>query len=212
MMKEFKVGDRVKVVARCDGRDLIGKTGKVVVVDNTDYNLPIGVQFDERIDVGHNCDNNGVWGYCWWCESSSLELESKYADRIIFRDYATILIKDGKRYVTKCEAGDTYDREKGLLVALAKANGYNFNDIQEMLKNAEIQGEDKQVREVKRHAKVGEYIKIINAINTFGHYTNGDIFKVIGYHLDNAVLVNKKRCVQIFPKEYVVLENYKPNK
>lgn len=68
------------------------------------------------------------------------------------------------------------------------------------------------IREVARRAKIGEYIKITNACCAFGYYTNGDIFKVIDYFFDFAVLVNKKECVQIFHKEYVVLENYKPDK
>lgn len=139
-----------------------------------------------------------------------IEPITKY--KLIFRDNATILIKDGKKYVAKCEAGDTYDREKGLLVALAKANGYNFKEIQKMLANAEIQGENKQVREVDRRAKIGEYIKIKNARTSMGYYKNGDILKVISLYFKVGVIVDRPNCVQIFHDEYVVLENYKPDK
>ena len=59
-------------------------------------------------------------------------------DKLIFNGNETILFKDGKKYVTKCVEDDIYDREKGLLMALAKANGYTYGDIQKMLNNATI--------------------------------------------------------------------------
>lgn len=163
---------------------------------------------------------------CFW---SPKMFESD--EKLIFRDDATILIKDGKKYVTKCDKNDTYDREKGLLVVLAKANGYNYNDIQEMLKNAEIQNkkvtEPKKLTEVKRVAKVGEYIKVVNAkenVNRHGDgfaYKNGDILRVIDVDLltKTCTLKNKGSNSAIFkdfnillPSEYVVLENYQPKK
>lgn len=77
---------------------------------------------------------------CWWSFEMVEMIEKRGKGKLIFRDNATILLKDGKRYVTKCQAGDTYDIEKGLLLCLAKANGYTYNDIYEMLNNAEYQG------------------------------------------------------------------------
>lgn len=93
-----------------------------------------------------------------------------------------------------------------IVTILAKANGYNYEAIQEMLKNATIKGKDMEVREVRRRAKVGEYVKIINAKDI--DYKNGDILKIIdadvyvryGYYLSQF----------LYDTEYVVLENYKP--
>ena len=118
------------------------------------------------------------------------------------------MFKDGKKYVTKCDTSDTYDREKGLLMALAKANGYNYEAIQEMLKNATIKGKDMQVREVKRKAKAGEYVKIINAKDTYNNYRNGDILKIID--ADFYIRYGRYLGQFLFDTEYVVLENYKP--
>lgn len=56
--------------------------------------------------------------------------------RVIFNDRATILFKDGKKFVAKCEPEDEFDKEKGLYVCLAKSAGYKFNDIQKLLDNA----------------------------------------------------------------------------
>lgn len=203
-MKKFKIGDKVRIrkdlkVCKKYGADtfveqMLCMRGKVATI--TDIYCD-GKKFDIK-----EC------AYSWTPEM--VEPIPKY--KLIFRDNATILIKDGKKYVAKCEAGDTYDREKGLLVALAKANGYKLKDIQEMLKNAEIQGEDKQAREVVRHAKIGEYIKIKNERCSWGCYENGDILKVVSLFADIGVIVDRPNCVQIYHDEYVVLENYKPDK
>lgn len=64
------------------------------------------------------------------------------------------------------------------------------------------------VKEVKRHAKDGEYIKIVYPCEAAG-YKNGDILHVTGDF--NGVLANGVD-VCILDKEYVVLEGYKPPK
>ena len=63
-----------------------------------------------------------------------------------------------------------------------------------------------QVREVKRRAKVGEYVKIINAKDTY--YRNGDILKIID--ADFYVRYGRYLGQFLYDTEYVVLENYKP--
>lgn len=200
-MKKFKIGDKVRI--RKDLKS--GESyGGVRLLDGMADQLGKICTIDAVMSHGYCVEENVFY---WSFEM----VEPIDKDKLIFRDNATILIKDGKKYVAKCEAGDTYDREKGLLVALAKANGYNFNDIQEMLANAEIQGENKQVREVARRAKIGEYIKIKHAISPMGCYKNGDIFKVINLLFSKVgVTVDRPNCVQIYHGEYVVLENYKP--
>ena len=69
-----------------------------------------------------------------------------------------------------------------------------------------------EVREVKRYAKPGEYIKIVNAeSNTRENYHNGDILLVTGYCKVEDCWVNAKGAnVPIAPHEYVVLEGYRP--
>lgn len=70
--------------------------------------------------------------------------------------------------------------------------------------------EKKPIVEVRRRAKVGEWIKVVNAKETKDRYKNGDILKV-QISTQNVVLtfgVNKVICHE----EYVVLENYEPKK
>lgn len=69
-----------------------------------------------------------------------------------------------------------------------------------------------EVREVKRYAKPGEYIKIVDAeSNTRENYHNGDILLVTGYCKVEDCWVNAKGAnVPIAPHEYVVLEGYRP--
>ena len=54
-------------------------------------------------------------------------------EKVIFNDPATIVFwKDGTNTVVKCQNGDTYDKEKGLAMCVAKkffGNKGNFNKV-----------------------------------------------------------------------------------
>lgn len=65
----FNIGDRVIATRRIDGNELTGKYG--IVVHAGDH---VGVQFDERINGGHNCHGRGKDGYCWFCYPSCLQI------------------------------------------------------------------------------------------------------------------------------------------
>lgn len=226
---QFEVGDRVRAINKLpyEGMfgvvDTLGKVGTVIEVGEDDT---CAIEFDEHIN-GHDRNGKGKMGHCWWIAHEKLELVK--APQVIFDGEKTTLIKDGKKYVAKCNDGDTYDREKGLLVCLAKANGITYQEICEMLKNAETkekpaEAPKKGVKEVKRKAKVGEYIKIAgDSVASCGCYESGDILKVYkrdfaGVYCDLKKKLDKKRIVNdsgniiIFHHEYVVLENYKPYK
>ena len=67
------------------------------------------------------------------------------------------------------------------------------------------------VKEVKRRAKVGEYVNIVNAVSSHRNCKNGDILKIVdvsakyvryGYGIGEI----------LYDTEYVVLEGYKPKK
>lgn len=199
-MTKFKVGDKVRV-----RKDLIPDTkyGDVYFVYSMKEMCGKIVTIKDFYFDNCNMYLKEI-GYLWSPEM----LEPVKENKLIFNGNATILFKDGKKYVTKCDTSDTYDREKGLLTVLAKANGYNYEAIQEMLKNATIKGKDMQVREVKRKAKVGEYVKIINKKSAFDNYRNGDILKIID--ADFYVRYGYYPGQFLFDTEYVVLENYKP--
>ena len=72
-----------------------------------------------------------------------------------------------------------------------------------------------EVKEVKRPAKVGEWIKIVDASDSCGKYKNGDILQVDStrtYYERSRVNVTKFTWPYIWGEEYVVLENYEPPK
>lgn len=54
-------------------------------------------------------------------------------ERVIFNDPATIVMwNDGTKTVVKCQDGDTYDKQTGLLMCIAKkhfGNAGRFNDV-----------------------------------------------------------------------------------
>ena len=136
MKNKFNVGDKVRILRATDGnKKIINKVGVIKRINGSRFAT---IEFNEHIG-GHSGCGDCKQGFGWDCDFGTFELVKTY-NKLIFRDNATILFKDGKRYVAKCEKGEKYDKEKGLLVCLAKAHGYNFKDLQEMLAGAEEQG------------------------------------------------------------------------
>lgn len=56
-------------------------------------------------------------------------------DKVVFNPPATILWRNGKKYVSKAH-NEEFDEEKGLLMCLAKANGITHLELKRMIKNA----------------------------------------------------------------------------
>lgn len=71
--------------------------------------------------------------------------------KIIINEPAVVLIKNGKKYVSKAH-NEEFDAEKGLLMCLAKSNGISHLDLKRMLKSAAIQ--NKKVKKEKTENKV----------------------------------------------------------
>lgn len=74
-------------------------------------------------------------------------------NRVVFEGKTTVLITDKGKYIATCEKGDKFDREKGLLVCLAKANGYSTSDILELLENANEKATKAEREKAKRRKK-----------------------------------------------------------
>lgn len=71
--------------------------------------------------------------------------------KIIINEPAVVLIKNGKKYVSKAH-NEEFDAEKGLLMCLAKSNGISHLDLKRMLKSAAIQ--NKKVKKEKPENQV----------------------------------------------------------
>lgn len=89
-----------------------------------------------------------------------------------------------------------------------KAGNYTMSD--EEIKDAYNIVFDTGVKEVKRHAKVGEYVKIVDAECLHGNYRNGDILKIIDDMGHVRYSYNPGEF--LYDKEYAVLEGYKLEK
>ena len=117
---------------------------------------------------------------------------------------ATMVIngREIKTAIARRNPADKFDWKKGAALA--------FDRLWDGKKKAEKQPE---VREVKRFAKPGEYIKIVYVWEDYSNsYHKGDIFLVTSTYqgtLDGWVHV-KGTNIAIYPKEYVVLEGYRP--
>lgn len=60
-----------------------------------------------------------------------------YRPKVIFNGDTTIYIDEfGKKWVAKCEKGDKFDKEKGILVAVLKSKGIKTSRILSLLDNA----------------------------------------------------------------------------
>ena len=114
----------------------------------------------------------------------------------------TINGREIKTAIARRNPADKFDWKKGAAVA--------FDRLWDSQRKAEKRPE---VREVKRFANPGEYIKIVDAESAYAeNYHNGDILLVVEYYegqRDGWVQAEGANVV-IDPDEYVVLEGYRP--
>lgn len=127
----------------------------------------------------------------------------------LIRGNKTIIkLSNGKVGIAECNPEDKFDEAVGAAIAILRAYGKTVADLT-------VCG----YKEVRRKAKVGEYIKITNPIFCFDK--PGDIFKVSSlpggvhwkdYPKDRKVSMPLD-CEEFWyhlEREYVVLEGYKP--
>ena len=89
-----------------------------------------------------------------------LKLARKHQAQLIFNPPATILIINGKKYVAKAHE-EEFDEEKGLLMCLAQANGYEYEDIKRLISGAKKQ-EKIQENIQDDEIRVGNYVKVLD--------------------------------------------------
>lgn len=121
---------------------------------------------------------------------------------VIYRNDNKVIALDkstGEKAEAKCNPADEFDFRTGAKLAFNRLMG---EDVKL----------DNGVREVKRKAKVGEYIKIVDAKPLLIPYENGEIFRVIGIGNEGCKGKNSVKNCYVWHREYVVLENYKPEK
>lgn len=199
--RKFKVGDRVKVKKDIVtlNRRTVGKCGTVKELLTDNY---CSVEFDEFVG-GHDCNGFAKEGHGWNHAEDALDLVKTQNETIvIYRKDNKVIALDkstGEKAEANCNPADEFDFRTGAKLAFNRLMGEDVKP-------------DNGVREVKRKAKVGEYIKIVDAKPFLIPYENGEIFRVIGVKNSTCDVENSvKRCF-VWHREYVVLENYKPEK
>lgn len=199
---KFKVGDRVKVKKDIVtlNRRTVGKCGTVKELLTDNY---CSVEFDEFVG-GHDCNGFAKEGHGWNHAEDALDLVKTQNETIvIYRKDNKVIALDkstGEKAEAKCNPADEFDFRTGAKLAFNRLMGEDVKP-------------DNGVREVKRKAKVGEYIKIVDAMPYLIPYKNGDIFKVFSTSKPGVVIEKDgKPVTSAWHREYVVLENYKPEK
>lgn len=138
-------------------------------------------------------------------------------DDIKHNDFVGLCVKSN--FEQLYTVGKLYYFKNGVAIWNDGGNSYKYKSIKDFnKKNSNFKMVE--IKEVKRRAKVGEYVKIVNAkkvpqTNGVDDYTNGDILKIIEIieEWDSCVYSYAdssnyfKKCVT--ENEYVVLEGYR---
>lgn len=196
-MEKFKVGDRV--VEKINQK-------KGIVVDFSKSEDLFLVKFDGW-NEGHDGRGYTKSGktyqgkHCWYFEKEDLEIINDETI-VIYRNDNKVVALDkstGKKAEAKCNPADEFDFRTGAKLAFNRLIGEDVKT-------------DIGVREVKRKAIIGEYVKVVNAKPAIPSYKNGDIFKVTYVTASGCICKNSDGDTGLWHEEYVVLENYKPEK
>lgn len=195
--RKFKVGDRV-----------VEKKGqkKGIVVDfSKDYEnvlVKFGGWNEGHDGRGYTESGKTYYGkHCWYFCEEQLEI-IKDETIVIYRNDNKVVALDkstGEKAEANCNPADEFDFRTGAKLAFNRLMGEDVKP-------------DNGVREVKRKAKVGEYIKIVDAHPYLIPYKNGEIFKVTHVTKSGCMCKNSEKQCGLWHEEYVVLENYKPEK
>lgn len=196
MKHKFYVRDVVKPNKKADENYTITNTSYVreaIVTELRDYTMYIKIIKGSR-----------SVGKVFSVEEECFDLvrKAKQETIVIYRNDNKVVALDkstGEKAEAKCNPADEFDFRTGAKLA--------FNRL--MGEDVKI---DNGVREVKRKAKVGEYIKVVYAMPCLIPYKNGDIFKVNCVTTSGCICKKSEENVGLCHREYVVLENYKLEK
>lgn len=194
--RKFKVGDVVKPNKKADENYTITTTSVVreaIVTELRDYTMEIKI-------IKGSCSVGEVFTVEEKC--FDLVRKAKQETIVIYRKDNKVIALDkstGEKAEAKCNPADEFDFRTGAKLAFNRLMGEDVKP-------------DNGVREVKRKAKVGEFIKIVDAMPWMIPYKNGDIFKVNCVTTSGCICKKSEENVGLWHREYVVLENYKPEK
>lgn len=196
MKHKFHVGDVVKPNKKADENYTITTTSVVreaIVTELRDYTMEIKI-------IKGSCSVGKVFSVEEKC--FDLVRKAKQETIVIYRNDNKVVALDkttGEKAEAKCNPADEFDFRTGAKLAFNRLIGEDAKP-------------DDGVREVKRKAKIGEYVKVVNAKPAILSYKNGDIFKVTYVTTSGCICKSSDGDTGLWHEEYVVLENYKPEK
>lgn len=188
--RKFKVGERYKCGMILDNGAVIEITE--INGDFVSYKDVVRETFGRKVfEIGSIFSDN-------------LEKVEKVESEtiVIYRNDNKVIALDkstGEKAEANCNPADEFDFRTGAKLAFNRLMG---EDVKL----------DNGVREVNRKAKVGEYVKVVNEKSVFNTYKNGEIFKVTYVTKSGCICKNSEKQCGLWHEEYVVLENYKPEK
>lgn len=195
---KFKVGDIVKPTKNnpyaITGNHM--KAGVVTYVDECIFNKNMKIKILKHENTKYEGLSYSV-DPCFFEKNEKIIVIYRNENKVIALDKST-----GKKAEARCNPADDFDFHVGARIAFDRLAGTEKKSV---------------VKEVKRPAKVGECIKIVDAhpCSSGTRYKNGDVFKVtrtIKFGDVEIVKLSNKLGDYICQSEYVVLENYEPSK
>ena len=208
-IKEFKkleVGDKVRIVDEKTGKNwsVLGRMdrwlGKIMTI--RDIAGPEIVRMREDAN-----EFNGGWYWFPHMIDRKVEEPATIGLHIIRGNKTIVRLSNGKVGIARCNPQDSFDVYEGLRIATARAYG------KEPFADREDTSETVEVRRVRRFAKAGEYVEIVNPdkFSIQAGLERGQIRRVCsmeGGLYVNLLPHNNDILVRIGVFEYVVLENY----
>lgn len=134
------------------------------------------------------------------------------AERVIFKGNKTTLkTESGKEIISKCSENDKFDKEKGVLMCIAKKAGYEYQDIKNLVENSKTEKETITLTEFLESDKRMaircntelEFYKVAFACNGKGRFkTYCDIFEIFkNKKYETKCIDNDRIAVQNFSNE-----------
>lgn len=179
----YRKGNEVIALDKQTGKKAIAKCSPE---DTFDFNIGAKLAFDRLMNGNKESTTvedmrKSLTSYCFGRSCCNCKLKD-----------STYRCGRGAHFMTKDDAGNYTMSNREIKVAFNIVFGTG-------------------VKEVKRHAKVGEYVKIVDAFLPYGHYKNGDILQIVDDTHGYAIYGHKPNGA-LYDEEYVVLEGYNPDK
>ena len=201
---KYKVGDKVKIRKDLTNGKFYGTNtfvpemakfkGKIVTIKGI-YHGSYTIEEDEH------------W---YWTNEM---IECKVNEQVIFKGNKTTLkTENGKEIISKCSENDKFDKEKGVLMCIAKKAGYEYQDIKNLIENSETEQETITLTEFLKSDKLMaircntelEFYKVAFACNEKGRFkTHCNIFELFrNQKYKTRCIDNDKRTLQNFGQEW----------